>query len=37
MLIGTLGAFLLAGRGMYRSDNHGQGLFRLGQGINKNH
>ena len=36
MLIGTLGASLLTGRGMYRAVNHGQGLFRAGQGIKKN-
>ena len=35
MLFGTLGASLLTGRGMYRSGNHGQGLFRAGQGIKK--
>ena len=35
MLLGTLGAFLLTGRGMYRAGNHGQGLFRVGQGIKK--
>ena len=28
MLLGTLGAFLLTGRGMYRAGHHGQGLFR---------
>ena len=33
MLLGTLGASLLTGRGMYRAGNHGQGLFRAGQGI----
>ena len=44
MLLGTLGASLLtgmglfrAGKGMYRSGNPGQGLFRAGQGIKKNH
>ena len=37
MLLGTLGASLLTGRGMYRSGNHGKGLFRLGQEIKKNH
>ena len=26
MLLGTLGASLLTGRGMYRAGNHGQGL-----------
>ena len=37
-LLGTLGASLLTGRGMYRSGNHGQGLFRVGQVIKrKNH
>ena len=35
MLLGTLGASLLTGRGMYRSGNHGQGLFRSVQGIKK--
>ena len=35
MLLGTLGASLLTGRGMYRFRNHGQGLFRAGQGIKK--
>ena len=35
MLLGTLGASLLTGRGMYRSGNDGQGLFRSGQGIKK--
>ena len=35
MLLGTLGASLLTGRGMYRSGNRGQGLFRVGQGIKK--
>ena len=33
MLLGTLGASLLIGRGMYRASNQGQGLFRAGQGI----
>ena len=33
MLLGTLRASLLTGRGMYRSGNHGKGLFRSGQGI----
>ena len=40
MLLGTLGASLLtgrglfrAGKGMYRSGNQGQGLFKAGQGI----
>ena len=28
MLLGTLGASLLTGRGMYRAGNQGQGLFR---------
>ena len=37
MLLGTLGASLLTGREMYRSGNQGQGLFRSGQGIKKNH
>ena len=35
MLLGTLDASLLTGRGMYRAGNHGQGLFRVGQGIKK--
>ena len=35
MLLGTLGVSLLTGRGMYRAGNHGQGLFRAGQGIKK--
>ena len=35
MLLGTLGASLLTGRGLYRVGNHGQGLFRSGQGIKK--
>ena len=35
MLLGTLGASLLTGRGMYRAGNHGQGLFRAGQRIKK--
>ena len=37
MLLGTLDASLLTGRGMYRGGNHGQGLFRVGQGNKKNH
>ena len=37
MLLGTLGASLLTGRGMYRAGNQGQGLFRAGHGIKKNH
>ena len=37
MLLGTLSAFLLTGRGMCRAGNQGQGLFRAGQGIKKNH
>ena len=38
MLLGTLGASLLTGRGIYRAGNQGQELFRAGQGIkNKNH
>ena len=37
MLLGTLGASLLTGSGMYGAGNHGQGLFRAGQGIKKNH
>ena len=36
-LFGTLGASLLTGRRMYRAGNQGQGLFRAGQGIKKNH
>ena len=42
MLLGTLDASLLtgrglfrAGKGMYRSGNQGQGLFRAEQGIKK--
>ena len=35
MLLGTLGASLLTRRGMHRSGNHGQGLFRSRQGIKK--
>ena len=35
ILLGTLGASLLTGRGMYRDGNHGQGLFRVEQGIKK--
>ena len=42
MLLGTLCASLLtgrglfrAGKGMFRSSNQGQGLFRAGQGIKK--
>ena len=35
MLLGTLDASLLTGRGMYRSCNQGQGLFRGGQGTLK--
>ena len=36
-LFGTLGASLLTGRRMYRAGNQGEGLFRAGQGIKKNH
>ena len=35
MLLGTLGAYLLTGRGMYIAGNQGQGLFREGQRIKK--
>ena len=35
MLLGTLAAPLLTGRGMYRAGNQGQELFREGQGIKK--
>ena len=35
MLLGTLGASLLTGRGIYRAGNQGQGLFRAAQGIKK--
>ena len=35
MLLGTLGASSLTGRGMCRAGNQGQGLFRAGQGIKK--
>ena len=44
MLLGTLGASLLtgrglfrAGRGMYRSGNQGQGIYRSGYGLKKSH
>ena len=37
VLLGTLCASLLTGRGTYRAGNHGQGLFRAGKGIKKNH
>ena len=37
MLLGTLGASLLTGRGMYRAGKLGQELLRAGQGIKKNH
>ena len=37
MLLGTLGASLSTGRGIYRAGNQGQRLFRSGQGIKKNH
>ena len=48
MLLGTLGASFLTGRGMYRAGNNsgqgmyragskGKGLFRARQGIKKNH
>ena len=32
MLLGTLGAFLLIGRGLFRA---GKGMYRVGQGIKK--
>ena len=35
MLLGTLGASLLTGRGLSRAGNQGQGMFRAGQGIKK--
>ena len=35
MLLGTLGASLLTGKGMYRAGNQGQGLFRAGRGVKK--
>ena len=35
MLLGNLCASLLTGKGMYRAGNHGQRLFRAGQGIKK--
>ena len=35
MLLGTLGAYLLTERGMYRAGNQGPELFRAGQGIKK--
>ena len=31
MLLGTLGASLLTGRGLFRAGNQGQGMFRAGQ------
>ena len=34
MLLGTLGASLLTGRGLFRA---GKGMYRAGQGITKNH
>ena len=44
MLLRTLGASLLTGRGlfrtgqgMHRAGSRGKGLFRAGQGIKKNH
>ena len=44
MLLDTLGASLLTARGLFRAEkgtygsgNQGQGLFRAGQGIKKNH
>ena len=35
MFLGTLGASLLTGRGMYRAGNQEKGLFTAGQGILK--
>ena len=35
MLLGTLGASLLTGRGLFRGGNQGQRMFRGGQGIKK--
>ena len=35
MLLGTMGASLLTGRGMYRAGNQWQGLIRAGQRIKK--
>ena len=35
MLLGTLGASLLTGRGLFGAGNQGQGNFRAGQGIKK--
>ena len=35
MLLGTLGASLLTGRGMFRAGNQGRGMFRAGRGIKK--
>ena len=35
MLLGTLGASLLTGKGIYRSQSSGNGLFSAGQGIKK--
>ena len=33
MLLDTLSASLLTGRGLFRTGNQGQGMFRAGQGI----
>ena len=35
MLLGTLVASLLTGRGMFRAGNQGRGMFRAGEGIKK--
>ena len=35
MLLSTLGASLLTGRGMYRASNQGQGLFNTFSSFNK--
>ena len=44
MLLGTLGASLLTGRGLfrvgqgiYRAGNQGQGMYRAGYGLKKSH
>ena len=37
MLLGTLGASLWTGRGMYRAGNQGHGLFRADKELKKNH
>ena len=37
MLLSTLGASLLTGKGLFRAGNQGQGVFRAGQGNIKNY